>query len=143
MRLRLAKMKQITQKLKYILASSAFLLVFSLTALSPSAYSQSLFNGAKSEACAGSQLTADSGPNCSGDDKTALSETIEAAINLVSIIVGVIAVIMIIIGGIRFVLSNGDSAKVTTARNTIIYALIGLILVAFAQVIVKFVLSRV
>lgn len=135
-------MKQITRKLKYILASSLFLVAFSLVALSPSVEAQ-LFNGAKQEACAGSQLTTDSGPNCSGDDKTALSDTIESAIDLVSIIVGIIAVVMIIIGGIRFIISNGDSGKVTTARNTIIYALVGLILVAFAQVIVKFVLSRV
>lgn len=138
-------MKQITQKIKYILASSALLFasVFGLLALSPSTAYAGLFDGAKSEACAGAEVKPASGPNCSGDDKRALSTTIQNGIDLVSAIVGFIAVVMIIIGGIRFVVSNGDSAKVTTARNTIIYALIGLILVAFSQIIVKFVLARI
>jgi hypothetical protein len=67
---------------------------------------------------------------------------ITQVINIFSIIVGVIAVIMIIYGGFRYITSGGDSGKVGDAKNTILYAIIGLVLVALAQFIVKFVLNR-
>jgi hypothetical protein len=59
------------------------------------------------------------------------------------VIVGVAAVIMIIIGGFRYITSSGDSASVNSAKNTILYAIIGLVIVALAQVIVRFVLNQV
>jgi hypothetical protein len=64
-------------------------------------------------------------------------------VNLLSWVVGVVAVIAIIIGGFRFVTANGDASKVASARNTILYALVGLVIVATAQLIVKFVLGNV
>jgi len=63
-------------------------------------------------------------------------------INILSIVVGIVAVFMIIIAGVRFITSNGDSNNVASARNTIIYAIVGLIVVALAQVIVQFVVGR-
>lgn len=71
-----------------------------------------------------------------------LSKVIKTIINIMSTIGAVIAVIMIIVGGLRYITSNGDSNSAASARNTIIYALIGLVVVAFAQVIVQFVLER-
>ncbi len=56
-------------------------------------------------------------------------------------IVGIIAVIMLIIGGIRYVISGGDSKKVTDAKNTILYAIIGLIIAFLSYAIVNFVIS--
>ncbi len=55
---------------------------------------------------------------------------------------GAISVIMIIVGGFKYVLSGGDSNGVQSAKNTIMYALIGLVVAIFSQVIVSFVLSR-
>ncbi|MFZ1249815.1 MAG: pilin [Candidatus Saccharimonadales bacterium] len=72
-----------------------------------------------------------------------VNETITLIINIFSSLVGVIAVIMIIWGGMRYITSGGDSGKVTNAKNTIIYALIGLVVVALSQFIVKFVLNKV
>jgi len=63
-------------------------------------------------------------------------------INLFSIVVGVVAVIMIIIGGLKYITSSGDSNNITSAKNTILYAIIGLVVVALAQFIVKFVLNK-
>ena len=63
-------------------------------------------------------------------------------INILSVVVGIVAVIMIIIGGFRYITSGGSSEKVTAAKNTILYALIGLVIVALAQVIVRFVLTK-
>jgi hypothetical protein len=68
--------------------------------------------------------------------------TLRKFINIFSVIVGVVAVIMIIVGGFRYITSGGASEKVTGAKNTILYAIIGLIIVALAQIIVRFVLSN-
>ena len=78
-----------------------------------------------------------------GDPTTKVNDIIKLVINIFSVVVGLIAVIMIIIGGIRFVLSGGDSANVTSARNTILYAIVGLVIVALAQILVRYVLTRV
>jgi len=139
-------MKQTIKKINYILVTFVLVGGFSLLFVAPgvAAAADSLFEGAKKEACGGVQL---SGPpdsaNCTADDESTLSKTIQDGIGLVSIIVGIIAVIMIIIGGFRFIVSNGDSSKITSARNTIIYALVGLMLAALAQIIVRFVLANV
>lgn len=71
-----------------------------------------------------------------------LTSTIKLVVNVISMIVGVVAVIMIIWGGMKYITSGGESNKITSAKNTIIYALIGLIIVALAQFIVRFVLSK-
>ena len=71
-----------------------------------------------------------------------VNRLIETIINIFSIVVGVTSVIMIIVGGFQYITSGGDSTKVTTAKNTILFAIIGLVIVALAQVIVNFVLSR-
>lgn len=70
-----------------------------------------------------------------------LNTLINNVVNILSVIVGVAAVIMIIYGGFRYITSGGDSGSVTTAKNTILYALLGLVIVALAQAIVKFVLN--
>ena len=57
-------------------------------------------------------------------------------------ITGAISVIMIVIGGLKYVFSAGDSPGVQSAKNTILYAIIGLVVTLFAQVIVSFVLSK-
>jgi len=58
------------------------------------------------------------------------------------VIVGIAAVIMIIVGGFRYITSGGNDASVTSAKNTILYAVIGLIVVALSQLIVRFVLGK-
>ena len=61
--------------------------------------------------------------------------------NTVLYVVGIIAVIMLIIGGIKYVVSGGDSKKVTDAKNTVLYAIIGLVIAFLAFAIVNFVIS--
>ena len=75
-------------------------------------------------------------------DKT-LMETLQTVINVVVGVVGFVAVVMIIMGGISFATSQGDSAKVAKARNTILYGVVGLIVALLAFAIVNFVLSNV
>ncbi len=59
--------------------------------------------------------------------------------NIMLFIVGAISVIMIIIGGLRYVLSGGDSANVSAAKNTILYAIVGIIVSLLAYAAVNFV----
>lgn len=61
---------------------------------------------------------------------------------LISAIAGVAAVIAMIVGGFMYVLSSGDSAKAATARNTLIYAAVGLVVIVLAQSIISFVVNR-
>jgi len=71
-----------------------------------------------------------------------VNKTIRLVINVFSLVVGVVSVIMIIIGGLKYITSGGESSNITGAKNTILYAIIGLVVVALAQVIVKFVLEK-
>lgn len=94
-----------------------------------------VYADAKSEACAAID-------GCDGGTSS-VQTLIKNIINVLSAIGGIIAVIMVIIGGFKFVTSGGDSNASASARNTIIYALVGLVIIAFAQIIVQFVLQRI
>ena len=61
--------------------------------------------------------------------------------NIMLFIVGALAVIMIIFGGIRYVVSGGNASAVTAAKNTILYAIVGLIVAFLAFAAVNWVLS--
>ena len=93
--------------------------------------------------CSGTDLTLSGGGSCQDSNaESRVNETITLALNIFSSIVGIIAVVMIIVGGVKYITSQGESANVTSAKNTILYALVGLVVVALAQVIVRFVLNR-
>ena len=64
------------------------------------------------------------------------------AINILSLVVGFIAVVILIIAGIKMTLSQGDPGKIANTRNQIIYALVGVAVAAVAQAIVRFVLNN-
>ena len=92
---------------------------------------------------------------CSGDNGSSLycqnksegeakvKSTIGNVTNLLLMAVGAISIIMIVVGGILFALSNGDSSRVTKARNTVLYAAIGLIVSLLAAAIVNLAFGRV
>ena len=61
--------------------------------------------------------------------------------NVLLFILGAISVIMIIIGGLRYVISGGNSTAVTAAKNTILYAIVGVIVALLAYAIINFVLD--
>ncbi len=63
--------------------------------------------------------------------------------NTILFAVGIISVVMLILGGLRYIISGGDSKKVTDAKNTIMYAIIGLIIAILSYAIVNFVISAV
>jgi hypothetical protein len=93
-----------------------------------------------SQTVSSSTTAADCDEDASGESFASLSRKI---INIFSIVVGTVSVIMIIIGGFRYIISGGDSGGVTAGKNTILYAIVGLVIVLFSQVIVRFVLTNV
>jgi hypothetical protein len=83
-----------------------------------------------------------SGGNCTHGTRT-VTGTIKSAGNIIIFVTGAISVLMIIIGGLRYTISNGDQGALTSAKNTILYAVIGLIVSVMAYAIVNFVLSNI
>ncbi len=101
-----------------------------------------LFDNAKKDACAGASLSDSSSGNCGDSAAKTLSQRVQTVINIFSTIIGIVAVIMIIIAGLRYITSAGDANSISSAKNALIYAIVGLIVAALAQVIVRFVLSK-
>ncbi len=79
------------------------------------------------------------GGNCNDSGVTG---AISAAVQILSIVVGVAAVITIIWGGFKYITSGGDPNKVANAKNTLIYALIGIAIAVLAQLIVNIVITQ-
>lgn len=63
--------------------------------------------------------------------------------NTLLMAVGIVAVVMLLFGGLRYITSGGDSKKVTDAKNTILYAIIGLVICILSYAIVNFVLNTI
>ena len=99
-------------------------------------------NDAGNQACSGLESL---GVDCNASGQTAeqvAQQPIKSLINTLSIVIGAVAVMMIIYGGFKFVTSGGDADGTKTARNTIIYAAVGLAVVLLAQSIVFFVFRQ-
>lgn len=73
---------------------------------------------------------------------TSANKFITNVTNLLFFAIGTIAVIMIIIGGIRYATSDGDSAKLKSAKDTIMYSVVGIVVAILAYAIVAFVVNR-
>ncbi|HEU5005091.1 MAG TPA: pilin [Candidatus Saccharimonadales bacterium] len=137
------------QKIKNLVMAISLLAVFAAPVLAPAvSYAQSTqqqtING---NLCAGSNfnLSGTASPGATSDcttDSNSLSGKIKTILNVFSALIGIVAVVMIIYAGFRYVTSAGSEGGVKTAKNAIIYAIIGLVIVAIAQVIVHFVISQ-
>jgi len=98
----------------------------------------------QTKGCAGtSAQIGGSNTDCSGTKAAdSLSVLIKNILNVFSWVVGIVAVIMIIIAGFRYIVSGGESGGVTGAKNAILFAIVGIVIVAIAQIIVQFVLTK-
>ena len=78
-----------------------------------------------------------------GTSENGVQSILKEAVNIFSlVVVGIVAVVMIIVGGFKYITSGGESSKVSGAQSTILYAIVGLVVVVLAQLIVHFVLSK-
>ncbi|MEO6109511.1 MAG: hypothetical protein ABIP50_00685 [Candidatus Saccharimonadales bacterium] len=132
-------MKIVTKNaIKTLIVGSALALVAVVSPLAP----------AVGAACNTSDLSAGSGVNCAQGNNTPTTLFGETSIfttvvNVLLFVIGAISVIMLIVGGIRYTISAGDSTAVTAAKSTIMYALIGLVVAFLAFAIVNWVLGAI
>lgn len=82
-----------------------------------------------------------SGSICGAAQDDSAEDIIKNVINTLLFVLGMIAVIMIVIGGIRYSTSGGDSTQIQAAKNTILYAVVGLVVAILSFAIVNFVLG--
>lgn len=133
------------KRLSALLAGLTIAAVMSLGLAMP-ALAQTAQDQINNGLCAGSNLQFTENPgqcNTAGSDATSkINNIVHTIVNLLSAVVGIVAVIMIIVGGFRYITSGGNDTSVTSAKNTILYAIIGLVVVALAQIIVRFTLSK-
>jgi hypothetical protein len=78
---------------------------------------------------------------CNDTEGDSFNSVIGLVVSTLLFIVGLVSVIMIIVGGIRFTTSAGNASSVTAAKNTILYAIVGLLVAFFAYAIVYWVLD--
>ena len=76
-----------------------------------------------------------------GANTQPLKNKLKQVVNILLFVLGAIAVIVIVIGGIRYATSGGDSGQISAAKNTILYAVVGLVVAILAYAIVNFVLG--
>lgn len=126
-------------KLKLALLIPSFLAVLALPVF-VSGTVLAVDEAAKNAACEGLGLV---GETCDEADAGGeVNNLVATIVNILSWIVGVAAVIMIIIGGFKYITSNGDSNGISSAKTTLTYAIVGLVIAVMAQLIVQFVLKQ-
>lgn len=81
-------------------------------------------------------------PNCVGVNKVGAQGTIDGILNTAYFAAGMVAVIVIIISSIFYVISQGDASKTKRAKDGILYAIVGLVIVMMAFVITNFIIGR-
>lgn len=97
----------------------------------------------KDEICSGVGAAA-GGSGCTAPKGSpTVNGVITTVINIISAFVGVVAVIMIIFAGFKYVTSGGDSSKIGSAKNTLVYAIVGLVVAGVSQIIVRYVVTKV
>jgi len=113
-----------------------------------------LLLGAGSTAFAASNLGIGTGANSAkGDDQSGClfsnqtgcenqTPIFQTITNVLLFIIGAVSVVMLIIGGIKYTVSQGDSAAVTSAKNTILYSIVGIVVAILAYAAVNFVIGN-
>ncbi|HSH17938.1 MAG TPA: hypothetical protein VK978_01005 [Candidatus Saccharimonadales bacterium] len=104
------------------------------------ALAASPIDAARNQACQGieAQARGSCGPGAGAD----ISRVLRFVLQILTWIAGITAVIMVVVAGLKYITSGGDSSSVAGAKQALIYALVGIIIVALAQVIVRFVLQE-
>jgi uncharacterized membrane protein YuzA (DUF378 family) len=104
----------------------------------------------RADACSGlAQLAGNGGTACAkpgakdSPGQDAIDGIASTVVNIISLIAGLAAVILVIVAGVKFITSGGESSAVASAKNTLVYALIGLAVVGLSQLLVHFVLNAI
>ena len=131
----------IKARMMSLLMIPAFSLGFAAFALTP------MTAHAADPDCSSEKATLKNGADCAkGDDQQTdlfgQAGVFKIITNVLLFIIGAISVIMLIIGGIRYTVSGGDSSAVQSAKNTILYAIVGIVVAILAYAVVNFVIGQ-
>lgn len=133
--------KKILKTLFSIPALIAFLLGMMFATMVPSSVVDAQ---TKNDVCEGVQQFTGAGGGCGQNaGQSEISTTIQNFLNLFSAIIGVVAVFMMLFGGFKYITSAGDAGKIAQAQQTVLYGIVGLVVAALAQILVRFVLGQV
>jgi len=135
-------MRRILSTLMLVLALGGMLAVSSAS----NVYAASCGSSGNPLTCACGTAGASGSTACSAttnDPVTGPNGVIEKVTVLLALISGIVAVIIIVIAGLQFVVSGGDSQKIANARNAIIGAVVGLLIIAAAAGIITFVVGKI
>lgn len=124
------------KKIKYLTVGLSLIIVPAL------AVSHASANTSQDSVCEGIGLASTSSGCAEDPNSPTVNSTIKTVVTLLSFVVGILSVIMIMVGGLKYITSGGDSAKITSAKSTILYAIVGIIITVLAQVIVRFALNK-
>lgn len=113
-----------------------------LLLLAPAVHAEDIFNGVCQGDGANSDVCKEKGSASPDGPLVGPNGIITRVTQIVVFLSGAAGVIMVMIGGIKYVMSGGDASKIDSAKNTILYAVIGLVIAASAQIIVSFVFSK-
>jgi uncharacterized membrane protein len=133
-------MKKTIKKFKYLIVLSVMVtgIIGLAQPVVPAVHAQT----PEQTLCQGSGGTFSNNTCSTSGDTHTVAGTIRSVVTLLTFIVGAISVLMAVIAGIRYVVSAGDSKAVTDAKNTLLYAIVGLVVASSAYAIVNFVLIR-
>lgn len=123
---------------RYLLALSLVVVMLSAPLATVRAAEFQPFQEACLEAPESEVCQAGSENPVSGEDGVLLR-----VVNILSFVVGVAAVLMVMLGGFKYVTSGGDANSVASAKNTILYAIIGIVVFLLSQGIIAFVIRRI
>jgi len=122
-------------KIKYLMLVLGFISVFGLSFIPMTAGAAGILD----EQC--TPPITDVNKDLCAKNKESLTSFIKPLVNTALFILGAVSVVMIILGGIKYTTSTGDTKNVESAKNTILYAVIGLVVALLAYAIVNFVLG--
>lgn len=118
--------------------------VFLLGAALPLVSRKNVAVAQSEEACEGAPGSTWNGQECvpAQGSGPSIEDLIGTITDTLLFIIGAVSVIMIIVGGFQYVVSGGDSSKVEKAKNTILYAVVGLVVAIVSFALVNFVLTN-
>lgn len=131
-----------TKKIKQLLAGALLVpaMVFGISLFTQAEPAQAVNLDMRqgSDAAQGTNQRGDAASLFGTDGEGGIFRTI---VDVMLFLIGAISVIMLIIGGIRYVVSGGDSTAVQNAKNTILYAIVGIVVAILSYAVVRFVID--
>lgn len=95
----------------------------------------------RNEVCQGVGA-AGGGAGCTSTSGRTVESIVEVGLRIFQMIIGVIALVFVCIAGLKFITSQGNPQEIASAKGTLIYAAVGIVVVAMSEVIIQFVLNR-